>query len=85
MFTAEWGNWWTLSQRIRTFAEMPFEAAILETAPVPVYQRIAPKALQLQQLGMSRLAIAGRLGVDDKTVAKAIEWLLHSPGPQGEN
>jgi hypothetical protein len=68
-------KWWTLSQRIRTFAEIPIEAAILDTCNAPVYQQIAPKALQLQQLGMSSSAIAKRLGITDKTVAKAIAWL----------
>ncbi len=69
------GSWWTLSQRIRTFAEIPIEAAILDICTAPVYQQIAPKAFQLQQIGMSNLAIARRLGVNDKTVAKAIAWL----------
>ena len=77
-------KWWTLSQRIRTFSEISIEAAILDTAPAPVYQQIAPKALQLQQLGMSKSAIANRLGVTDKTVAKAIGWLLGVQGPRGE-
>jgi hypothetical protein len=40
-----------------------------------VYQRIAPKAIQLKQLGMSNSAIARRLGIADKTVAKAMVWL----------
>ena len=68
-------KWWTLPQRIRTFAEIPIEAAILDTDAPPIYQQIAPKAVQLQQLGMSNLAIAKRLGVNDKTVAEAIGWL----------
>jgi len=68
-------KWWTLSQRIRTFAEIPIEAAILDTGAAPVYQQIAPKAVQLQQLGMSNSAIARRLGITDKTVAKSIAWL----------
>jgi orotate phosphoribosyltransferase-like protein len=50
--------------------------AILDTAPPPVYQQIAPKALQLQQLGLSNSAIAKRLEVSDKTASKAISWLL---------
>ncbi len=37
--------------------------------------RIARKALHLQQLGLSRLAISKMLAVTDKTVAKAIVWL----------
>lgn len=67
-------KWWTRSQRIRTFAEIPIEAAILDTGAPPIYEKIAPKALQLQQVGMSSLAIAKRLGVTDKTVAKSIAW-----------
>jgi hypothetical protein len=77
-------RWWTLSQRIRTFAEIPFEAAILDTAAPPIYQQIAAKAFQLQQLGMSNSAIARRLEVTDKTVAKAIGWLLCVQRPRSE-
>jgi hypothetical protein len=58
--------------------------AILETEAPPVYQQIAPKAFQLQQLGMSNSAIARRLEVTDKTVAKAIGWLLGVKRPRGE-
>ena len=68
-------KWWTLSQRIGTLGEIPLEADILDAGPPPTYQKIAPKALQLQQLGMSKLAIAKRLGVTDKTVGKALSWL----------
>jgi hypothetical protein len=67
-------EWWTLSQRTRTFSEIPIEAAILDTGAAPIYQQIAPKAVQLQQLGMSSSAIGRRLGVTDKTAAKAIAW-----------
>jgi hypothetical protein len=41
MFTAEWGNWWTRSQRIRTIAEVALRVALLETAEPPKYQQIA--------------------------------------------
>ena len=68
-------KWWTRSQRIRTFSEIPIEAAILDTEAPPIYQQIAAKAFQLQQLGMSNSAIAKRLGITDKMVAKAIAWL----------
>jgi hypothetical protein len=68
-------KWWTLSQRIRTFSEIPIEAVLLDTDAPPIYQQIAPKAFQLQQVGMSSVAIAKRLGVTDKTVAKAVAWL----------
>jgi hypothetical protein len=71
-------EWWTLSQRIRTVAQMPFEAEILGKGAAPVYQQIASKAFQMKHLGMSDSAIAGRLGVTDKTVAKSIAWFRRS-------
>jgi transposase len=54
---------------------LPFEVALLETAQSPVYQRIAKKALQLRELGLSDRVIAARFGVTDKTVTKGIRWL----------
>ena len=68
-------RWWRRTQRIRTAAEVPLEAALLETEAKPLYQRVAGKALQLRELGLSLSAIGRRLGADDKTVAKAIRWL----------
>ena len=68
-------RWWTLSQRIRTLAHVPFETELLDTSAAPLYQQIAPKAFQLQQLGLSNSSIAKRLGVTDKTAAKAVGWL----------
>lgn len=70
-------RWWTRTQRIRTAADMPFEVALLDTPPPPVYQCIARKALHLRELGLSLSAIARRLGVTGKTVAKGIAWLRH--------
>jgi len=46
-------RWWTRSQRIRTFGEMPFEVALLEAEERPVSRR---------------------LGVDTRTVRKAMTW-----------
>jgi DNA-binding transcriptional regulator LsrR (DeoR family) len=54
---------------------MPIEVPILEIKPRPVYQRIAPKAKQLQELGMNQSEIGRRLGVDRWTVGKALRWL----------
>ena len=68
-------RWWTRSQRIRTAAELPFQAVLVDAAAAPVYQRIASKALHLQQLGLGPAVIARRLGMDRKTVAKALAWL----------
>jgi biotin operon repressor len=49
--------------------------ALVETSAAPAYQAIASKALQLRELGLSDRVIAARLGVSDKTVAKAVSWL----------
>ncbi len=68
-------GWWTRTQRIRTAAEVRFEVVLLETEARPLYQQVARKALHLRELGLSYCAIARRLEVDDKTVAKAIRWL----------
>jgi hypothetical protein len=65
-------NWWTRTQRIRTAAEIPFEASLLEIAELPLYQPIAPKAIRLWELGLSLACIARHLGVTDNTVAKAL-------------
>jgi hypothetical protein len=69
-------GWWTRSQSIRTAWYLPLEAALLETAPPPVYQQIAARAKQLIRLGLSNVQIARALGVTDKTVAKAAKWEL---------
>jgi len=66
----------TLSHRIRTFAEIPFDVALLEAAEAPRYQQIAEKALHLKRLALSNEAIARHIGVDGKTVAKALSWVL---------
>ena len=44
----------------------------LAEAEAPLYQRLAPEAERLRQLGLSLRRIARALGVDDKTVAKAL-------------
>ena len=49
--------------------------ALVETFDPPTYQKIAPKALHLRELGLSDRRAALRLGVTAKTVAKAIRWL----------
>jgi hypothetical protein len=69
-------KWWTRSQRIRTLAEIPFEAELLEAEIPPKYQQIADRALHLNRLGLSNEAIARHLVVDGKTVAKALRWVL---------
>ena len=70
-------RWWTRTQRIRTVAHVPLEVALVDTRVAPLYQRIAGRALQLRQLGLSNSAIARKLSVTDKTVAKAVGWISH--------
>ncbi len=60
-------------------AELSLEAAVVDTAAPPAYERIACKALHLRQLGLSLSAIVRRLGVTGKAVAKALAWLRHLP------
>ncbi len=71
-------RWWTRTQRIRTVAGVPIEMALLDVASTPVYQRIAREVLHLRQLGLSLSAVSRRLGVTDKTAARAIAWLRRS-------
>jgi IS30 family transposase len=47
----------------------------------PAYQRTAPEAHRLHQLGMSQAAIGRRLRVSDKTISKVIKWHLEQPQP----
>ena len=69
-------KWRTLSQRIRTFVEMAFQVALLETVEPPRWQQIAEKALHLNQFGLCNQGIVRHVGVDGKTVAKALSWIL---------
>jgi biotin operon repressor len=48
---------------------------LVDTLGPPTYQQVAPKARHLRELGLSDRTIGRRLGVTDKTVAKAIRWL----------
>jgi hypothetical protein len=66
---------WTRTQRIRTAAGIRLEAVIVDATAAPVYLRIAARAKQLREFGISDKAIGRALGVDDKTVAKAIASL----------
>jgi hypothetical protein len=55
---------------------MAFEAVLLETVEPPKHQQIAEKTFQLNKLGLGNEAIARHIGVDGKTVAKALSWIL---------
>ena len=68
-------RWWTWTERIRTVAEMPFKVSLVDYSSMPAYQEIANKCLQSKELGLSNRKIALHLFVDEKTVAKAINWI----------
>ena len=68
--------WWTRTQTIRTLAQVPLDVIIRESEEIPAYQEIAHKALHLSKLGFSDSTIARYLKVSDKTVRKAIKWIL---------
>jgi hypothetical protein len=55
---------------------MVFETELLETEAPPKYQRIAENVLHLNKLGLCNEAIARNIGVDGKTVAKALSWMM---------
>src|ERR1035437_445772 len=66
-------RWWTRSERIRTASEVSLEFPLTE-AEAPLYQRLAPEVARLRRLGLSRRRIGTVLGMDDKTVEKALRW-----------
>jgi DNA invertase Pin-like site-specific DNA recombinase len=55
---------------------MALEVTLLETVGPPKYQQIAERALQLNKLGLSKEAIARHIGINGKTVAKALSWMM---------
>ena len=67
-------SWWTRQVDIRTLARIPLEVELCDSAPPPVYQRIAPAVARMHRAGRSLGAIARQLGVDDHTAAKALRW-----------
>ena len=73
-------HWWTRTQRIRTAGSLSLEIALLNASPAPLYQRIAPAAVQLRQLGLNLSAISRRLRANAKTVAKALKWMANEAG-----
>jgi len=62
-------------QRIRTLGEIEFGFAVI-TEEAFLYQEIAEKAGQLRKLGMSYREIGRQLGIDSKTIKKALSQLV---------
>ena len=72
--------WWTRTQRLRTVAELPFEAEFRAVVPGPVYQRIAAAAAGMNDQGVTVAAIGRHFGVDHHTVEKAVRWFRQRLG-----
>lgn len=64
-------HWWRRLQPIRTVAEIELEFIVFTQEPFG-FQRIADEAETMRRLGMSLRAIGAALGVDEKTVRKAL-------------
>jgi hypothetical protein len=58
----------------RTLTEVSLTFPLTE-ADAHQYQRLAPEIARLRRLGLSRRRIGKELGIDDKTVEKALHWL----------
>jgi transposase-like protein len=65
-------TWWTRLQPIRTVSEIELEFMVF-TQEQFEFQRIGGEARAMRQLGMSLRAIGAELGVDEKTVRKALK------------
>ena len=63
---------WTRLQPIRTVAEIELEFAVFPRGTFR-YRDIAAEARRMRRLGMSLRAVGAALGVDEKTVRKALE------------
>ena len=59
----------------RTAAAVPLAVELRNPVLTPIYQLMAPQALELRERGVSVAAIARRFGVDHHTAAKALRWL----------
>ena len=68
-------RWWRRMQKSRSAGEVPLEVDPMVGEERPLHQDVARKAVHLKELGSTCCAIARKLGVDGKTVARAIRWL----------
>ena len=66
---------WTRSQWTRTAAALPLTVELRHAVVTPIYQAMAPQALELRQRGVSVAGIARLFGVDHHTATKALRWV----------
>ena len=65
---------WTRQESIRTLAWWLFEVNLDRVVPVPVYQKIAAEAAEMDAQGARISLMAQHFGVNANTVKKAIAW-----------
>jgi len=65
---------WTRLQPIRTIAEIDLEFTAFTSEPFQ-YQRFSRKIKQMKDLGMKSSEIARSLGLEPKTVKRALSWI----------
>ena len=67
-------KWRTREGPIRTASLIPVKVKVPIDQTIAVYQKLAPKIKEMKALGMSYRDIAVSLGIDKKTVGKALAF-----------
>ena len=67
-------KWRTRKRPIRTASLIPARVKVPVEQTRAVYQKLAPKIKEMKALGMSYRDIAVSLGIDKKTVGKALAY-----------
>ena len=65
--------WRTREGPIRTVSLIPIHIKVPLESTIALYQKLAPKIKEMKALGMSYREIAQSLGVNKKTVGRALE------------
>ncbi len=76
---ANWLQWRTRLQPIRTASEIQVKIVIKPMQRTPLYQKLAQKIEELYLLKMSLRAISRNLKVNRRTVIRALKFKNRSP------
>jgi hypothetical protein len=63
---------WTRTQRIRTAAELPISADLVDGQPYRKYAALAERSRHLTELGMTQAEIAVALKTTPRTIRRAL-------------
>jgi hypothetical protein len=77
--SANWLQWRTRLQPIRTAAEIPVKIIVQPLKRTPLYQKLAKKTEELYLLGMPMRAIARSLSVNRRTIIRALRFKNRLP------